>query len=97
MLLSCHQNTWQNCDINIKNRFFENVAQLKYFGRTVTSQNLKENEIKRKLNFGNTCYHSVQNFCLCVLPKNVKIRICKTLILPVVLYERKTCSLTLRE
>jgi hypothetical protein len=33
----------------------------------------------------------------CLLSKNVKIRICKTIILPVVLYGCKTWSLTLRE
>jgi hypothetical protein len=32
-----------------------------------------------------------------LLPKNLKIRICKTVILPVVLYGYETCSPTLRE
>jgi hypothetical protein len=35
MLLSCHQNAGQNHDIKLINRFFENVAQFKYLGRTV--------------------------------------------------------------
>jgi hypothetical protein len=34
MLLSRHQNAGQNHDIKIANRYFENVAQLKYFGTT---------------------------------------------------------------
>jgi hypothetical protein len=29
---------------------------------TVTNQNLIQEEIKRRLNSGNACYHSVQNF-----------------------------------
>jgi hypothetical protein len=38
-----------------------NVSQFKYLGTTVTNQNLIQEEIKRKLNSGNACYHSVQN------------------------------------
>jgi hypothetical protein len=48
-----------------------------------------------RLNSGNDCYHSAQN--LPSLSKNVKIRIYKTIILPVVLYGCKAWSLTLRE
>jgi hypothetical protein len=40
MLLSRHQNTGQNQDINVANRSFENVSQFKYLGTTVTNQNL---------------------------------------------------------
>jgi hypothetical protein len=44
-------------------------------------------EIKRRLNSGNACYHSAQNLLSSrLLSKNVKIRIYKTIILPVVLY-----------
>jgi hypothetical protein len=74
------------------------VAQFTYLGTVVTNQNLIEQEIKRRLNSGNACYHSVQN----PLPshplyKNIKLRICKSIILPVVMYGRETWSLTLRE
>jgi hypothetical protein len=54
-------------------------------------------EIKRILNSGNDCYHSFQNFLSCRLSKNLKIRIYKTIILPVVLYECDIWSLALRE
>jgi hypothetical protein len=40
MLLSHHQKTGQNHDIKITNTHFENVAQFKYLGTTVTNQNL---------------------------------------------------------
>jgi len=47
---------------------------------------------------GNTSYHSVQNFLSSsLLSKNIKIKIYRIIILPVVLYESETCSLILRE
>jgi hypothetical protein len=65
---------------------------------TVTNKNLIHEEIKGRLNSGNACYHLVQNLLSSrLLSKNVKVRIYKTLILPVVLYGRETWSLTVRE
>jgi hypothetical protein len=59
---------------------------------------LFQEEIKRRLNSGNACYHSVQNSLSSrSLSRNIKIRIYKTIILPVVLYGCETWSLTLRE
>jgi hypothetical protein len=73
MLLSHHQNAGKNHDIRIANRCFENLAQFKCLGVTVTNQNLIEEEIKRRLNMGNPCYHSVQNLLSSrLLSKNVK-------------------------
>jgi hypothetical protein len=81
-------------DIKIGNRSFENVGQFKYLGTTVTNQNLFQEEIKRRLNSGN----SVQNLLSSrLLSKNVKIRIYKTIILPLVLDECETWSQLLRE
>jgi hypothetical protein len=98
MLLYRHQNVGQNRDIKIANRSFENVSQFKYFGTTVTNQNLIQVEIKRRLNSGNACHHSVQSLLSSrLLSKNLKIIINKTIILPVVLYGCETWSLTLRE
>jgi hypothetical protein len=65
---------------------------------TVTNQNLIQKEIKRRLNSGNVCYHSVKNLLSSrLLSKNLKIRIYTTVILLVVLYGCETWSLTLRE
>jgi hypothetical protein len=59
---------------------------------------LIQEEIKRRLNSGNACYHSVQSLLSSrLLSKNLKIRIYKTIIFPVVLYGCETWSLTLRE
>jgi hypothetical protein len=60
-LLSRHQNVGQNRDIKIAKRSFKNVSQFKYLGTIVTNQNLVQEEIKRRLNSGNACYHLVQN------------------------------------
>ena len=54
--------------------------------------------IKRRLKLGNACYYSVQNLLpFRLLSKNLKIKIKRTIILPVVLYGCETWSLKLRE
>jgi hypothetical protein len=71
--LSRHQNAGQNHDIKIVNRCFENVVQLRYLETTITNQNLILQKIKRRLNSGNACYHSVQEFLSShLLSKNIK-------------------------
>jgi hypothetical protein len=98
MLLARHQNVGKNHDMKIANRCFENVAQLRYFGTAVTNQNLIHEEIKGRLNSGNSCYCSVLNLLYSrLLSRNIKFRIYKTRILLVVLYGRETWSLTLRK
>jgi hypothetical protein len=73
MLLFRHQNSRQNHDIKIGNRWFGTVAQFKYLGTTVTSQNLIQEEIKRRQNSINAWYHSVQKILSsCLLSKNIK-------------------------
>jgi predicted ABC-class ATPase len=97
-LLSRHKNIDQNQDIKIAKRSFENVSQFKYLGTTVTNQNVIQEEIKRRLNSGYAFYHSVQNLLSShLLLTNLKIRIYKTVIFPVVLYGCEIWSLTLRE
>jgi hypothetical protein len=68
------------------------------FGNDDNNETLIQEEIKRRLNSGNACYHSVQNLLSSrLLSKNIKVRIYKTIILLVVLYGCETWSLTLRE
>jgi hypothetical protein len=98
MILSHHPNSGQNQSISIANESFENMAKFKYLGTTLTNQNDIHNEIKSRLNSGNACYYSVQNlFSSSLISKNLKIKIYKTVILPVVLYGCKTWPLTLVE
>ena len=67
-------------------------------GTTLTDQNSITEEIKSRLKLGNACYYSVQNrLSSRLLSKNLKIKIYRTIILPVVLYVCETWSLTLRE
>jgi hypothetical protein len=67
------------------------MAQFKYLGLTVTNQNLIQEEIKRMVNSGNVCYHSVQKLLSSrLLSKNIKLGIYKTIILPVVLQQQKS-------
>jgi hypothetical protein len=55
-------------------------------------------ENKSRLNSGNVCYHSVQSILSSrLLSINIKVKIYKTIILPVVLYECEIWSLTLRK
>jgi hypothetical protein len=60
-LLSRDQNADQNRAMKIANRSFENMSHFSYLDITVRNQNLIQEEIRRRLNSGNACYHSVQN------------------------------------
>ena len=67
-------------------------------GTTLTDQNSIQEEIKSRLKSGNALYYSVQNLLSSrLLSKNLKIKIYRTIILPVVLYGCQTWSLTLKE
>ena len=77
---------------------FERVDEFKYLGTTLTNQNSIQEEIKSRLRSGNACYHSVQSLLSSrLLSENVKTKIYRTKILPVVLYGCEAWSLTERE
>jgi hypothetical protein len=95
MVMSRNQNAGQNHNIKIDNKSFENVEQL---GTTLTNRNSIQEEIKSRLKSGNVFYHSVQHILSSsLLTKSTKIKIYRTIILPVVLCGCERWSLTLRE
>ncbi|KAJ4432545.1 hypothetical protein ANN_21168, partial [Periplaneta americana] len=98
MIMSRDQNIVRNGNIKIGDLSFEEVEKFKYLGATVTNINDTREEIKRRINMGNACYYSVEKLLSSsLLSKNLKVRIYKTVILPVLLYGCETWTLTLRE
>ncbi|KAJ4438933.1 hypothetical protein ANN_14887 [Periplaneta americana] len=98
MIMSRDQNIVRNGNIKIGDLSFEEVEKFKYLGATVTNINDTREEIKRRINMGNACYYSVEKLLSSsLLSKNLKVRIYKTVILPVLLYGCETWTVTLRE
>ncbi|KAJ4441820.1 hypothetical protein ANN_11679 [Periplaneta americana] len=98
MVISRDENIVRNGNIKIGNLSFEEVEKFKYLGATVTNMNDTREEVKHRINMGNACYYSVEKLLLSsLLSKNLKVRLYKTFILPVVLYACETWTLTLRE
>ena len=84
--------------MRIDNSTFERVEEFKYLGTTLTNQKSIAEEIKSRLWPGNACYHTVQNLLSSrLLYKNLKIKIYRNIILPVVLYGFENWSMILRE
>jgi hypothetical protein len=96
MLLYHHLNAGQNHDIKITGAL--KMWHRSIFGNDSIKSKLDSGKIRRRLNLGTACYHSVQNlFYSHLLSKNVIIRIYKTIILPMIQYGCETWSLTLRD
>jgi hypothetical protein len=77
--------------IKIANISLENAALFKCLETTIANQNLIKEETKRRLNSVMLATNQSRTFCglVCCL-KNIKIGICRTIILPVVLYGCET-------
>ena len=74
------------------------MEEFKYLGTTLTNQNSIAEEVRSRLKSGNACYHSVQNLLSSrLLSRSLKLKIYRTVILPVVLYGCETWLLTLWE
>jgi UDP-galactopyranose mutase len=87
MVMSRDQNARQSHNIKSDNSYFERVEEFKFLKTTLTNQNSIQEEIKSRLESGNACYHSVQNrLSSNMLSNNLKIKIYRIILLPVVLY-----------
>jgi hypothetical protein len=98
MLMSRSQKIGQRLSIKIADRSFADVAKFMYLGTTLTDENYMHEEIGSRLNSGNACYRLVQSLLSSrLLSRTLKVKIYKTIILPVALYGCETWSVTLRE
>jgi hypothetical protein len=62
--MSRSQKIGQKYSIKTANKSFEDVVKFKYLRTALTDQNCMHEEIKRRLNLGYVCYHSVQSSVL---------------------------------
>jgi hypothetical protein len=75
-MIMSHPNSGQNQIIMIANGSFENMTKFKYLGTTLTNHNGTNDEIKSRLNSGNACFCSVQNFSSSrLISKTLRIKI----------------------
>ena len=82
--MSLDWNAGRSQNIKIDNNSFERVEEFKYLGTNSMNQNTYQEEIKSRLKSGNAWYHPMQNLLSSsLLSKNIKIKIYRTIILPV--------------
>ena len=82
-------------ELNVANFKFAQVNEFKYLGTIVTDKNETKTEIQKRLHSGNACFYATNKLLKSrLLSRKTKIRIYKTIILPVVLYGCETWPLT---
>jgi len=96
--MSQDQNAERCHVIKSDNSSFVKGGRVHIFGNNLIESEFYLGRIKSRLKLGNACCHLVQNLMSSsVLSKNIKIKIYRTIILPLVLYGCETWSRTLRE
>jgi len=86
MVVSRDQNAGRSHSKKTDNSSFEGVKEFIYLGTTLVYKYSFQEEFHSMLKSGNACYYSVQNrLSSSLLSKNIKIKIYRTTILPVVL------------
>jgi hypothetical protein len=74
---------------------YEKVESFKYLGAMIKSLNDIETEIKSKIAVGNKCYYTLGTILKRrSISQSIKIRLYKTIIMPVVTYGAETWTLT---
>ena len=87
--MSYEQNLGQKQNKRLANKSFQNVIKFKYLEMTLTNQSCIHEDFQSKLNV-------FQNFLPpCLLSKNPKIKVNRNRVLPILLNECKTLSLSL--
>jgi hypothetical protein len=92
MVMSRYQDAGRSNNIKSDNSSFKRVKEFKYFGATLTYKNSIQKEIESRLSSENA-----ESFVFQLLSKNLKIKIYRTIILPIVLCGCETWFLSLRE
>ena len=77
---------------------FLNVEEFTYLGSQLNTSNIVLNEIKMRILSGNRCYYAYKNPMKSkALNRNLKLKIYKTIIRPVVTYGYETWNLTCKD
>jgi hypothetical protein len=82
-------------EIEISGQKYQKVETFKYLGSLVTNLNDIKTEIKTRLTAGNKCYHALGHILKKrYISQSIKVRLCKTVIRPIVTYGAETWTLT---
>jgi hypothetical protein len=89
--LKCSKKETRTDNLNINNRYLEQVKQFKYLGSIINNDNTIEEEVKERIALGNKAYFANQKFLKSKLfIKLSKLKLYKTEIRPVVIYGSET-------
>ena len=90
-LFASRYKIWKSCKVDTNQYFWEVIK----YSTLMSLIHIFQEEIKCRLKAGNSCYYSVQTLLYSrLLSNNLKIKIYKTIVLPVVQYGCETWSLT---
>jgi len=89
--LKCSRRQDQLKAINIENKEIEQVRSFKYLGSTVNTESTMEEEIKERIALGNKAFFvNKKIFQSKLISKNAKLKLCFSVIRPVVTYTSET-------